>query len=117
MREALELVEKAMRLNPYYPARYLFTLGFAYCTMERYEEAMAALKRALTRSPDHYGIHIVLAIIYSEVGREKEAHAHVSEALRINPQLSIEVLRQIISFKDTAILERMGDNLRRAGLK
>jgi tetratricopeptide (TPR) repeat protein len=53
-----------MRLNPHYPARYLFTLGFACFTMERYEEVMAALKRALTRSPDHYGIHIVLAIIY-----------------------------------------------------
>jgi adenylate cyclase len=115
--EALGLVEKAMRLNPHYPVNYLFTLGFAYSTMERYEEAMVALKRGLTRSPDHYGIHLVLSSIYSEIGREEEARAHVAEALRINPQLSIEVLEQIIPFKDTAIFERMGDNLRRAGLK
>jgi adenylate cyclase len=115
--EALGLVEKAMRLNPHYPVNYLFTLGFAYSTMERYAEAMAALKRVLTRSPDHYGIHLMLANIYSEEGREKEARAHVAEALRINPQLSIEVLEQIIPFKDTAIFERMSDNLRRAGLK
>jgi adenylate cyclase len=115
--EALGLVEKAMRLNPHYPVNYLFTLGFAYSTLERYEEAMATLKRALTRSPDDLGIHLVLAVIYSEIGREEEARAHVAEALRINPQLSMKVLEQIIPFKDTAIFERVGDNLRKAGLK
>jgi tetratricopeptide (TPR) repeat protein len=106
-----------MRLNPHYPVNYLFILGFAYSTMERYEEAMAALKRALTRSPDHYGIHLGLSSIYSEVGREEEARAHVAQALRINPQLSIALLEQISPFKDTAIFERVGDHLRRAGLK
>ena len=113
MREALELVERAMRLNPHYPGRYLFTLGFAYCTMERYEEAMAALKRALTRSPDHYGIHLMLAIIYSEIGQEEEARAHVGEALRVNPQLSLEDLRQRLP---AALPERVIDALRKAGL-
>jgi TolB-like protein/Flp pilus assembly protein TadD len=115
--EALVMVEKAMRLNPHYPVNYLFILGFAYSTMERYEEAMSALKGALTRSPDHLGAHLMLAIIYGEIGREEEARAHVAEALRINPQLSIELLEQISPFKDTAIFERMVDNLRRAGLK
>jgi adenylate cyclase len=115
--EALVMVEKAMRLNPHYPVNYLFTLGFAYSTMERYEEAMSALKRALTRSPDDFGAHLMLAFIYVEIGREEEARAHVAEALRINPQLSIALLEQIIPFKDTAIFERVGDHLRRAGLK
>jgi len=115
--EALGLVEKAMRLNPHYPVNYLFISGFAYSTMERYEEAMPALKRALTRSPDHLGAHLMLAFIYGEIGREEEARAHVAEALRINPQLSIALLEQISPFKDTAIFERVGDHLRRAGLK
>jgi len=110
--EALGLVEKAMRLNPHYPATYLFTLGFAYFTMERYEEAVAALKRALTRSPDHLGALLVLATIYSEIGREEEARAHVAEALRVNPQLSLEVLRQRLP----ALPERYIESLRKAGL-
>ena len=49
--DALGLVEKAMRLNPHYPANNLFILGFAYSTMERYEEAMPALKRASRAVP------------------------------------------------------------------
>jgi adenylate cyclase len=111
--EALGLVEKAMRLNPHYPASYLFTLGFAYFNMERYEEAVAALKRVLIRSPYHIGAHLVLATIYSEIDREEEARPHVAEALRVNPQLSIEDLRQRLP----ALPERAIDALRKAGLK
>jgi adenylate cyclase len=111
--EALGLVEKAMRLNPHYPVDYLVILGFAYSTLERYEEAKAELKRALTRSPDHYGIHLMLAIIYSEIGQEEEARAHVGEALRVNPQLSLEDLRQRLP---AALPERVIDALRKAGL-
>ena len=59
----------------------------------------------------------MLAIIYGEIGREEQARAHVAEALKINPQLSMALLEQIIPFKDTAIFERMGENLRKAGLK
>jgi adenylate cyclase len=114
--EALGLVEKAMRLNPHYPARYSFTLGFAYSAMERYEEAMATLKRALPRSPDHYGIHILLAAFYSEMGQEKEARWHVSEALRVNPELSIEDLRQRLPTLMEGGIERVIDALRKAGL-
>jgi adenylate cyclase len=110
--EALDLVEKAMRLNPHYPAGYLIILGFAYLNLERYEEAVAALKRALIRSPDHIYGHLLLATIYSEVGREEEARPHVAEALRINPQLSIEDLRQRLP----ALPERGIDALRKAGL-
>jgi adenylate cyclase len=112
--EALGLVEKAMRLNPHYPANFLYTLGSAYSRMERYEEAVAALKRVLTRSPDHIGGHLLLATIYSEVGREEEARAHVAEALRVSPQLSLEVLRQRLP---AALPERVIDALRKAGLK
>jgi tetratricopeptide (TPR) repeat protein len=85
--------------------------------MERYEEAIAAQKKALARSPDHLGIHLVLATIYSELGREEEARAHVAEALRTNPHLSLEVFRQRLPYKDQAVLERLGDILRKAGLK
>ena len=107
------LIEKAMRLNPHYPANFLYTLAFAYSAMERYEEAMATLKRALPRSPDHLGIHILLATFYNEIGRDKEARWHVSEALRINPELSIEDLRQRLP---AALPERGIDALRKAGL-
>jgi thioredoxin-like negative regulator of GroEL len=74
---------------------------------------MATLKRALTRSPDHYGIHITLAVYYTELGQEKEARWHVSEALRVNPEFSIDDLRQRLPF---ILSEGDIDVMRRAGL-
>ncbi len=41
----------------------------------------------------------------------------VAEVLRTNPQLSLEVFRQRLPFKDQAQLDRIGDALRKAGLR
>jgi adenylate cyclase len=72
-----------MRLNPHYPAVYLTDLGHTYYLTGRYEEAMAALKRALIRAPDLLPTHTYLAAIYSEVGREAEAGAEIVGVVRL----------------------------------
>ena len=114
--KALELVRKAMRLNPYPPVNYLVTLGFAYASTGQYEEAIAAEKRALTLNPDHLGSHMILAAIYGELDREEEARSHVTEALRISPHLTLEVWRERLPFKDQAKFESYADAWRKAGL-
>src|SRR5437016_3825714 len=106
-----------MRLNPHYPPFYVFLLGEAYRFTGRYEEAIAAYKRALTHIPDLLLPHIGLATIYSELGREEEARVEAAEVLRINPKYSLEVWRQRSPYKDPAVLERMLAALRKAGLK
>jgi adenylate cyclase len=49
--EGIDLVKKAMRLDPHYPFTYLFYLGQAYEMMGKHEDAVAALKRCITRQP------------------------------------------------------------------
>jgi TolB-like protein/predicted Zn-dependent protease len=115
--EAIEAIEKAMRLNPHSPAIYLYILGRDYHWTGRYEEALATLKKSLTRDPDFQFTHLQLAAIYSESGREDEARAEAAEVLRINPNFSLEFLRQNAPLKDPAVLERDIASLRKAGLK
>jgi adenylate cyclase len=114
--EAIGLVQKAMRLNPRYPFGYLYFLGHAYHLTGRYEEAMAVLKRAVIRNPDHLPIHRVLACIYSDLDREEEARAEVAAMLKISPNFSLDAARGA-PFKDPAVLERHLAALRKAGLK
>ncbi len=114
--EAVGLVKKAMRLDPHYPPTFLNYLGRAYYAMAKYEEAIAALKRSLTRDPDFLYARLILAVVYNELGRDEEARAEVAESLRISPRVSMEGQRERMPFKDQAVLERFIDGLRKAGL-
>ncbi len=115
--EALRMVEQAMRRKPVIPDEYLSNVGGAYYLAGQTAEAIAPLKRYLTRYPNILGPHLTLAAAYSELGREAEAWAETAEVLRINPQFSLEVHRQREALKDPAMLERHLAALRKAGLK
>jgi adenylate cyclase len=58
-----------------------------------------------------------LAASYSELGREEEARAEIAEVVKMNPQFSLEGMRQRWPYKDPADLERYLAALRKAGLK
>ncbi len=115
--KAIELTEKAMRLNPRYPPLYLQTLGVAYREAGRCEEALAPLKKVLTLNPNFGPAHLQLAPCYAELGRLEEAQAEVAEVLRVNPNASLESFKQNVPYKNPADLERFLDGLRKAGLK
>ena len=96
-------------------------LGNAYYLEERYEEAVSAFQEALKHPTVWWGPRIVanlgLTASLSELGREKEAQAEISEILKINPQFSLEGVRQRWPYKDPADLDRFVTALRKAGLK
>ena len=115
--EAIGLVKKAMRLNPRYKSWYLWVLGHAYFLTGHYEEAIETFKKSIDRNPDHIPAHAYLAASYSELGREEEARAEAEELARLSPQTSSEAWKQRLPYKDQAVLERLFDSLRKAGLK
>ena len=61
--------------------------------------------------------HLYLAAGYGELGREEEARAEAAEVLKISPQFSLEGARQRTPYKDPVDLERLIDQLRKAGLE
>jgi len=115
--KSIELVKKGMRLNPHHHVWYFYVLGVSYIFTGLYEEAIEVLKRGTIRNPDFLGSHLALAPLYAEMGRKEEAQLEVEEILRVSPHFSIEMLREMIPAKDTAILEGMIEAFRRAGLK
>jgi len=115
--EAIGFVKKAMRLDPHYPPWLVFHLADSYFLLRRYDESIAALQDALSRNPDFLPARRVLAIVYTELNREKEARAEVGEILRISPGASLERWRERTPFKNQVDLERFILGLRKAGLK
>ncbi len=114
--ESLDLIAKAMRLDPHYPGMFLHFVGQAYFTLGRYEEAAAALIRRLVRNPDTDSSRVLLAACYGHLGQPEAARAEWREALRVNPAYSLENRRRILPYKDPRDFERVVDGLRKAGL-
>jgi adenylate cyclase len=119
--DAIELVKRAMRLHPYYPAYYLRWLGEAYLMTGHYEDALTVYKQQLGRSQGEFQIlrtHIYMAEVYIGLCREEEARTHTAEVLKLNPKFSLEQARKygIHGYKDPALLERRLNALRKAGL-
>lgn len=90
--EATELMKKAMRLSPYYPAFYLIYLGRSYAFLGRYEEAMDAFNQLIDlgrkgECPADWGL-IHWAEVYAQPGREDEARTLMTQVLDIKPGLS-----------------------------
>ena len=94
----------------------LLGLGLTYLRMERYEEAITVLKKALHYQPDYFRAHLALAVCYAALGREEEAHAEAAEVLRLNPKFSVKNAAKRSPIRDKAVKERYIDALRKAGL-
>jgi len=119
-REAIEMVEKAMQLNPSIPVWYLSALANAYALSGRQTDAVATYKRVFDRNLSHKDAlqaHVNLAILYVDLGQEKDARAEAGEILKLAPHFSVEAWGQRAPNRDRAQIEGAMAALRKAGLK
>ncbi len=114
--EAIQAIEKAIRLNPFPPVTYFKFACPAYYGAGRYEEAIAAGKKAVKVSPNDAGSHMVLAVAYSLAGSQEEARIAAKEVLRLNPKFSVALFRKILPYKNQAETERVIGAMLNAGL-
>jgi tetratricopeptide (TPR) repeat protein len=116
--EALDFVKTAMRLDPNYPAYYLFVVGLAHFNMERFEDAANSFKRALKHNPINYLPLIHLAAAYAYLDLKQEAAAAIQELNKALPIVSVGFVKHptMSRYKDPVDKDRLIDGLRKAGL-
>jgi adenylate cyclase len=110
--EAIGLLNKAMRLNPYYPDQYLWHLGGAYYNLERYEDAIRAVS-SMQNPGEGYRL---LAASYAQLGRMAEARAYAAKVLQIHPNFSVDHWAKVLPEAVEEVGLRYIDGLRKAGL-
>ena len=69
--EAIPLLQKVIRLNPFGPFFIYVNLGIALRMTGRFEEAVSPFKKAIQLSPDNLPVHAELSGTYIMIGREK----------------------------------------------
>ena len=114
--EAVALSEKALRLQPYYPAWYLAELGIEYYYAGKYEEAVDLIKQYLQLNEPHWMLHNAMVLNYVRLDRLEDARAHAAKLLKLFPSFSISLNNKMTFFKDPKYLEQQQEDLRKAGI-
>lgn len=116
--EAIPLLQKAIRLNPFAPAALFFiTLSTAYGMVGRFNEAVEQAQKGVEREPKNHFPYVHLAFTCILAGHEEEGRAAAAEVLKINPTFSLEQFAMTRPYRDRCFVDRVIDSLRKAGLK
>ncbi len=114
--EAIDTLDKYLRLDPHHFDIALNFLAEAHYQIGNYDLAITHLKRRLDRNATSAVSRMLLAACYGQLGRIEEARTEWARALRDNPNYSLEHRQRVLPYDDTSYLERFLDGLRKAGL-
>ncbi len=114
--EALRVLEKAKRLNPYPSAGTLAVQGLAFFLAGDLDEAIEVHQASLDSNPELTSSRIYLSATFSRSGRLDEAEWEATEILTQNPGFSVERWISTQPYKDPAERDRLREDLLRAGL-
>ena len=114
--EAVRSAQQALRLNPIPPSPFYRNLGLTYLFVGKYEEAIAAFKKSLDRSPNDLLTHFSLACGYSLADRDEDAQAEAKKVLQINPNFSLKHFAERLTYKNQADKELIVGAASKAGL-
>jgi adenylate cyclase len=111
--EGIEWVLRAIRLNPYHPARFWSHLGRAQYTARKHADAIQSYSR-LT-APDHTH-HAFLAAASAQLGNSTAAKAHAGEVLQREPAFTVQRFLDTLHYQHESDTEHVREGLVKAGL-
>lgn len=120
--EAIQHIERAIRLDPYPPAEFYVYLGAIYSVPFRNEyhnpgKAKEYGEKSLQIDPDSLKAHIMLAGVYSGDGQMEKARFHGSEILRLAPNFTLKTYKSFMDIqRDKELLNYKIETLRKIGI-
>ena len=115
--EAVAVIETAMRLNPTPPTSDRIVAALAFLLHEEPDSAIEMLERARAEAPNVDDVHAMLSAAYARAGRMEAARRAAAEAVRLAPNLCVQVYRVIFAhFRNKEDLAKILDAMRAGGL-
>jgi adenylate cyclase len=89
--EALRSLERAIRMSPVDPLLHFTFVGMAlaFVDLRRFDEAIAAAKKAQRHNPSYSATYRCLAASFAHLGREAEARDAAVRVLELDPDFTI----------------------------
>jgi adenylate cyclase len=104
-----------VRVSPVDPElqQSLVGMGYALIELRRFDEAVAAGKKALRQNPSYPATYRCLASAFAHLGRDTEARRAAARVLEVDPAFTISGWIARIEQSNLTLLT---EGLRRAGL-
>ncbi len=112
--EGVEVVHKAMRLNPHYPNYWVMQLGPIYFNARRYEDAISTLEKSDLK--DTIDVQLYLAASHAALEHTDQARASMANVIRLDPLATVERLAPTTLYKNASDWDHLRENLVKAGL-
>jgi TolB-like protein len=113
---AIDDLELAMRLDPFYIQGYLHHLGVAHIIAGKYETAAALLKERILLVPETDMSRAYLAAALGHLEQAEDARRVWNELIAISPDYSFAAQIRRMPFQNPADVDRIEEGLRKAGL-
>ncbi len=115
--EAIEHLNRAMAISPRDPWAYrmLVDMSRAHFAAERYEDALLWAMKSIQQRPNSDAYQVAAASA-AHLDRLYEARAAVDDLLRLQPDFSLDGLRQSFAAANPDFVYHMIDGLRKAGV-
>jgi len=111
--EAVNLISRSLRLNPFHPDWYLWSLAEAHFYGQRFEEAVKTLKDMRDQSEAHR----LFASCYAHLDQLDDARHHARQVLKAHPNFSLDHWSKVPPNRNVEQIEFYIAGLRKAGLK
>ena len=109
--DAIVQLQKAMKLNPFYPDQYIWNLGGAYFNLKRYEDTIITIKQMQNPTEGRR----LLAASYAYLDQIVEAKAEVDRILAAHPNFDVDQWGSIQPDKFEEDSQHFFEGLVRAG--
>jgi len=114
--EAIRSFERIIPMSPVDPTLFMAFggMGLAFLELRRFDEAVAAGKKALRLNPSYAATYRCLASAYAHLGRDAEARDATARLLELDPTFTISAY---IARGGQSNSKLLIDGLRKAGLE
>jgi tetratricopeptide (TPR) repeat protein len=115
-REAIDILEECMRLDPHGPSLGFHVLGQAWFVLGEWAKAEEQFRHRIAREPDTDSSYVFLAGTLGHLGRMEEAQAQWKQVFNVKPDYSLAERTRLWPYQKPDVIDYLYAGLEKAGI-